>query len=105
MASSTQTEEPDIRPGEAIPPNKTHEDGTAKAGVTHREPETRSFSMKWILLLVFAAGLVVGGIWYWSYSSIRESTDDAQIDGHLRPVSARISGTVIKVLIRDNQYV
>jgi membrane fusion protein, multidrug efflux system len=34
-----------------------------------------------------------------------ESTDDAQIDGHLNAISARVSGHVAKLLVNDNQYV
>ena len=34
-----------------------------------------------------------------------ESTDDAQIDGHLNPISARVTGHVTKLLVADNQYV
>jgi membrane fusion protein (multidrug efflux system) len=36
---------------------------------------------------------------------VRESTDDAQIDGRLAPISARITGTVVKVMADDNQLV
>jgi membrane fusion protein (multidrug efflux system) len=49
--------------------------------------------------------LVVGGVFLWRYLSSYESTDDAQVDVHLYPVSARISGYVIKVNVDDNQYV
>lgn len=35
----------------------------------------------------------------------RESTDDAQVDGHLAPISAKISGNVVEVLVDDNQPV
>ena len=41
----------------------------------------------------------------WRYLSSYESTDDAQVDVHLSPVSARISGYVIKVNVGDNQWV
>ncbi len=39
------------------------------------------------------------------YYHNRESTDDAQIDGHITPVAAKISGRVGKVLVLDNQPV
>jgi membrane fusion protein (multidrug efflux system) len=52
------------------------------------------------LILIGAGGYV-----YWRHAAVRESTDDAQIDGHLHPVSARVGGTVQRVLVRDNQYV
>src|SRR5690348_2908347 len=34
-----------------------------------------------------------------------ESTDDAQIEGYINPVSSRVSGYVTKVYVDDNQYV
>jgi len=41
----------------------------------------------------------------WRYLSSYESTDDAQVDVHLYPVSARIFRYVVKVNVDDNQYV
>ena len=41
----------------------------------------------------------------WRYLSSYESTDDAQVDVHLYPVSARVSGYVVKVNVDDNQWV
>jgi membrane fusion protein (multidrug efflux system) len=41
----------------------------------------------------------------WRYLGSYESTDDAQVDAHLYPVSARVSGYVVKVNVDDNQYV
>ena len=49
--------------------------------------------------------LAVGGAFLWHYLSGFESTDDAQVDVHLYPVSARISGYVQKVNVEDNQWV
>ena len=49
--------------------------------------------------------LAVGGALLWHYFSGFESTDDAQVDVHLYPVSARISGYVQKVDVGDNQWV
>jgi membrane fusion protein (multidrug efflux system) len=47
----------------------------------------------------------VGGLFLWRYLGSYESTDDAQVDAHLYPVSARVSGYVVKVNVDDNQYV
>src|SRR5260370_28446669 len=41
----------------------------------------------------------------WRYMAVRESTDDAEIDGHITPISARVGGTVIEVAVNDNQFV
>ncbi len=49
--------------------------------------------------------LLVVGFFVYRYLASYESTDDAQIDGHVNSVSARISGHVIKLDIDDNQYV
>jgi membrane fusion protein (multidrug efflux system) len=59
---------------------------------------------KWALLAV-ALVVIAGVIFVWHYYSVRESTDDAQIDGHLDPISARISGTVLRVLHDENELV
>src|SRR4029077_12581291 len=39
------------------------------------------------------------------YDHNRESTDDAQVDGHITPVSSKIYGRVAEVLVNDNQQV
>ena len=51
--------------------------------------------------------LVVAGTAGWMYLSSYESTDDAQVDGHLHPISARISGTVLRVNpdVQDSHFV
>ena len=57
-----------------------------------------------VILAVIVAALVAS-VLLWRYLSSYESTDDAQADVHLYPVSARISGYVIKVNVDDNQWV
>ena len=57
-----------------------------------------------ILMLVAVLAIVVfGGIYLWKYLNTYETTDDAQIDGHINAVSARITGNVIEVLAEDEQ--
>jgi len=58
-----------------------------------------------IVILVVVLVVLVGGVFLWRYLSSYESTDDAQADVHLYPVSARISGYVVKVNVDDNQWV
>ena len=41
----------------------------------------------------------------WSYLQSYESTDDAQIDGHIVAVSSRVSGTVARVYVENTQFV
>jgi membrane fusion protein (multidrug efflux system) len=56
-------------------------------------------------VLIFVLIVLAGVYAVWSYYAVRESTDDAQIDGHIVPISARVGGTVEKVNVLDNQYV
>jgi membrane fusion protein (multidrug efflux system) len=58
-----------------------------------------------IMILIVALVVLVGGLFLWRYLISYESTDDAQADVHLYPVSARISGYVVKVNVDDNQWV
>jgi membrane fusion protein (multidrug efflux system) len=68
---------------------------------TYPSPRSRK---KWIIVAA-AVAVVIGGMFLWHYLSGFESTDDAQVDVHLYPVSARISGYVQAVRVEDNQYV
>src|SRR6478672_2077952 len=52
-----------------------------------------------------AAVLLVIGILVWLHYRVRESTDDAQIDGHIVSISPRVGGTILAVHVQDNQYV
>ena len=56
-------------------------------------------------LIIAALVLLVAIFFLWRYLASYESTDDAQIDGHVNSVSARVSGHVIRLDVEDNQYV
>jgi membrane fusion protein (multidrug efflux system) len=58
-----------------------------------------------IAVLIALVVLLVVGFFVYRYLTSYESTDDAQVDGHINSVSARISGHVIKLNVEDNQYV
>lgn len=58
-----------------------------------------------IALIIAAVVLLVVGFFVYRYVTSYESTDDAQVDGHVNSVSARISGHVVKLNVQDNQYV
>jgi biotin/lipoyl-binding protein len=55
------------------------------------------------LLLVLGAGAVAP--FAWNYLQSYESTDDAQIDGHIDPISSRVDGTAIRVHVEDDDRV
>ena len=79
---------------------------TPENTVTPRVRRIRPRSKPRIVLLIVAAVAVAAvGAWLYHYMGGYEATDDAQVDVHLAPVSARISGYVNKVNVNDNQYV
>ncbi len=57
--------------------------------------------------LLIAAGVAVAliALGFWWHSTYSENTDDAQVNGHLIQISARISGQVAKVDVEENQLV
>ena len=74
---------------------------TAAAPAPRNRGRSRAVKLLVLLALLVAAG--VGGKYLWDYVDSYESTDDAQIEGHLNGISSRISGTVIAVHFENNQ--
>ena len=70
-----------------------------------REPGRRSSPAFRIGVGVALVVLLIVGFFVWRYLASYESTDDAQVDGHINSVSARVAGHIIKLNIEDNQYV
>jgi membrane fusion protein, multidrug efflux system len=56
-----------------------------------------------VVILVVVAVLAALGIWW--RSTYSEDTDDAQVNGHLIQISARIAGQVANVDVNENQFV
>ncbi len=99
LVESTQKEwKPEIVEPEAT---ETH----SSNGSDSVRPQRRSAS-RWILL-GFSVIAIAAAVLWWRHSQNYESTDDAQIEGHLDLVSTRVSGTVtyINPLIENNQFV
>ena len=57
-----------------------------------------------IIVLVVVFLVLLAGFFYWR-STFTEDTDDAQVDGDLYQVSARVAGHISKVNVTDNQQV
>jgi len=70
-------------------------------------PRNRGWSraIKLLVLLALLVAVGAGSKYLWDYVDSYESTDDAQIEGHLNGISSRISGTVIAVHFENNQRV
>jgi membrane fusion protein (multidrug efflux system) len=57
-----------------------------------------------IAIGVALVAVIATSAWLWATAG-RETTDDAQVDAHVAPVSARVAGIVIEVPVKDNQQV
>ncbi len=73
-------------------------DATVRSRVSRR---ARSLT----IALFAAALLCVAGLRLWNYMQSYEWTDDAEIDGHLDPISTRINGTVVGVKVENTYHV
>ncbi len=62
---------------------------------------------KFIIPIVVILALIAAtwGFRTWSYGRVHESTDDAQVDGHIVPVLAKVGGYVTSVAVEENQHV
>src|ERR1044071_4066537 len=66
-----------------------------------------SSNMRRRLIVIVVVVIAIGGgvaLWLW-LTAAHESTDDAQVDGHIVQVSARVAGTVQRVPVKDNQQI
>ncbi|HEY3454004.1 MAG TPA: HlyD family secretion protein [Bryobacteraceae bacterium] len=90
MADVQEREQKEIRPEK-------------QNGEKPSDPRRRR-AIRFILLALLVIAAIVA-IPVYAYYSVRESTDDAQVDGHIVPISARINGTILSVLVNDNQQV
>ena len=65
----------------------------------------RGHPLRILLAITAAAILSIAGIHYLNYLHSYEWTDDAQIDGHINPISPRIDGTIVHVYVEDTYRV
>jgi membrane fusion protein, multidrug efflux system len=89
-------------------PEETGQDaqGVANTRVPESAPPIKRSLTRWVVLLILTL-LAAGAVRWWHDSQGYESTDDAEIEGHLDTVSTRISGTVtyINPKVENNQFV
>ena len=80
--------------------------GTETAGLSRGRYAARRKELRRTILLV-VIGLILAplGALLYRYFASYESTDDAQIDGYIYPVSARVPGYVVRVTADNNQFV
>jgi membrane fusion protein (multidrug efflux system) len=66
---------------------------------------TRGRAKAFIIFFVVLVIAAIAGTLYWLHVRQFESTDDAEVDGHLNAISSRVEGTVSHVYVDDNQAV
>ena len=71
------------------------------------EPGTPSTRKKFVLPIVgiVAVILLIWAFQKWSYGRSHQSTDNAQVDGHIVPVLAKVGGYVKTVNVNENDHV
>jgi membrane fusion protein (multidrug efflux system) len=94
----------EVHPEETTPKATAHEKEISGGTGNAPAPASKVKSRKLPLLLA-AAFLAVGALLIWRHYAGWISTDDADIEAHLHPVSARIAGDVIKVMVDNTDYV
>src|SRR5580692_4749745 len=104
MNVATQTEEA-LKTNAENTNHKTGDDSHTAAVSPVANAGRRSRVVKILVLLAVLAGAGVGAKQLWGYFDSYESTDDAQIEGHLNEISSRISGTVTAVHFENNQKI
>ena len=103
MAQRTDVETTPNPPAEKPAPAETHSASPPPPSYAENFMRTRPRARMYLVGAILL--LLVGGYFGWRYFTSYESTDDAQVDGHLMPLSARITGYIIKVNVDDNQFV
>ncbi|MFZ0213052.1 MAG: HlyD family secretion protein [Candidatus Acidiferrales bacterium] len=98
----TQTDgKPQVKSADqnAIEPQGQEETPERKAPSGLNNPRVR----RWLMI----GGVVVVAIalGMWLHYRNRQTTDDAEVDGHIIPISSRVPGSVAQVLVDDNQHV
>ena len=91
-------------------PEAASENQIAAPGETLKSRRTgprrrRKIIVRSIVILAILCVLAAGGYYAWKYFSAYESTDDAEVDGHINAISARINGYVTDVPVEDEQVV
>ena len=95
-------------PAETLGKNEAPPSGTGVGGTgvgPGRPPVRRRKARTRILFVVIGLAVIGASILLFRHFAAWESTDDAEINGYIYPVSARVSGYVTRVTVDDNQYV
>ena len=86
------------------PTSRTAPDPKGNNEAAPVEPPAKKTRRNIIIAVVLLALIGLAGFLFWR-SGFTESTDDAQVDGDLYQVSARVAGQVTQVFVEENQPV
>jgi membrane fusion protein (multidrug efflux system) len=101
-APQTEFKETNSTPGGTAKPELPH--GNQKKQGISRIFNEHPMGARAAALLLLAVVILGGGLFLWN-SLAWESTDDAQVNGHVMPLSARINGYVLEVPVIEGQLV
>jgi membrane fusion protein (multidrug efflux system) len=93
------------KPAEPGTPDPKKPDGDKPAEPEKKPLDPAKKRRNWLIGGAVSLVLVIGVFAWWWQSRKYENTDDAQIDGHLNPIAARVAGTIVAVHVEDNVYV
>ncbi len=80
--------------------------GTPSDGLTPTDAPRRGRNRRPFVILALVLLVLVGaGVVYWLHARNFATTDDAQIDGPIHRIAARISGQVVAVPVHQDQHV
>jgi membrane fusion protein, multidrug efflux system len=99
LERTPQTDEADTGDEDKQADRLDPRDQTVDDRVHRRRP------LRLILALVGATLFCVAGLRLWNYVQSYQWTDDAEINGHLDPISTRINGTVVHVYVENTYHV
>ena len=91
----------------AAPMNETDAPDTQPIDLSVRSLQPRWKTRRIVLMAASALTAVLIGVvvWYWRMNAGLVKTDNAQTAGDLAPISAQISGTVVRVDVVENTFV
>lgn len=105
MAEQTKYDSATQVAHEAPPSSSSGEAARRPIPASHESQSPASHTGARLLIAGVVLLLLVGGFFLWRYLGTYESTDDAQVDGHLNALSTRVAGYVTEVDVTDNQEV
>jgi len=103
MATTTRPDSPSAT-SERPAPAPASQQPPAAAPEAEAPPKPKRF----VTFAILGVLIVIGAIWgvkTFLYTRVHESTDDAQVDGHIVPVLAKVGGFVDGVFTDENQHI